>query len=455
MFVLGVCFAEESAWQSEVGAKSGPTATTAFKVNDYGALSDGNTDSTAAIQKTIDACSAAGGGVIEFAPGQYVTGSLVLKSNMEFHLAEGVELLGAETDEAFPVRPTRAAGVEMDWPAAMLCVFEASNVKITGPGKINARGKRWWDKFTAARPEYEKKKLRWAVDYDIGRPYLLQIFKSNNVTVDGVTLIESPFWSVHVCYSEHVTVQNVTVRNNDRGLGPSTDGINIDSSRYVLVQHCDVDCNDDCYTLKSGMNADGLRVNKPVEYVFIHDCISRKGHGVITIGSDMSGGVRHIEVARMKGIGTNEGIRLKSARVRGGVVEDVLIHDIDMENVPRPIVINLDWFPQYSYPVLPDDPAEIKPHWHKLAEKVPAEKGMPHFREVTLRNVEAVGAKTGIFVNGLMEAPAEAFHLENVHVHSAEPGTVTYAKDWTLNDVTIEAANGKSVIVKECEGVNF
>ena len=351
-------------WQKQVGAIAQPKATQQFFVNDFQATPDGRTLCTKQIQQAIDACTDAGGGNVEFHPGDYVTGSLFLKSNVNLHLAKGVRLLGAQEAEDFPIIHTRAGGIETDWPAAMLNVRNQQNVSITGEGTIDARGKRWWDRFWAAVPEYERKGLRWAVDYDIGRPHLVQIYQSHDVTVQGVTLMNSPFWTLHVVFSQHVTVDGVTICNNVAATNsPSTDGINVDSSAFVLVQNCDVDCNDDNYCFKAGMNADGLRVNIPAQYSLFRNCVARRGQGVITFGSDMSGGIHHVEAVGMKGIGTDNGIRFKSAAIRGGVVEDVFIHDVQLENVGTAIEMVLNWYPQFSYPKLPADadrhPADV------------------------------------------------------------------------------------------------
>ena len=165
---------------------------------------------------------------------------------------------------AYPIMPTRVAGIEMDWPAALINVYQQPNVRISGKGTIDGNGKIWWDKYwKMRREEYEPKGLRWAVDYDCQRPRLIQIYKSSDVRLEGLTLKRPGFWTVHICYSQQVTVDGVTIRNNTEARGPSTDGIDIDSSSGVTVQHCDIECNDDAICLKAGRDADGLRVNRP------------------------------------------------------------------------------------------------------------------------------------------------------------------------------------------------
>jgi Glycosyl hydrolases family 28 len=440
-------------WQDHVGAARHPAATRRCSPNNFGARGDGQTPATKAIQAAIDSCSSAGGGMVEFAAGRYVIGSLFLKANVDLHLAAGVELLGAEDDDAFPMVHTRAGGIEMDWRAALLNVRDQQNVSITGPGTVNARGSRWWKKFWDIVPEYQRKGIRWAADYDISRPHLVQVYESRDVTLQGLTFEDSPFWTVDIAFSRNVTVDGVTVRNNISGKGPSTDGINIDSSAFVIVQNCDVDNNDDNFSFKSGMNADGLRVNIPVEYSLFRHNVARKGMGVITFGSDLSGGIRHVEAEDMQGIGTDAGIRFKSARIRGGVVEDVVVHNVRLEDVGTAIVADLNWFPQFSYPQLPAGEAEPPPVWRILTTPIPADRALPHFRNITITDVRATNSRTGIRVVGIPEAPMEQVILKRIHVEAVKAGSIENARDWTFEDVSITGQDGSPVVVKNSSNV--
>ena len=224
---------------------------------------------------------------------------------------------------AYPIMQTRVAGIEMEWPAALINVYEQSGVRISGKGTIDGDGKIWWDKYRKMRrEEYEPKGLRWAVDYDCQRPRLIQVYKSSKWIWRGCTLKRSGFWTVHICYSRKVTVDGVTIRNNIDGHGPSTDGIDIDSSSDVLVEHCDIECNDDAICLKAGRDADGLRVNRPTENVVIRDNTVRAGAAGRHVRQrnfrrhPRRGGVPAARVGTV-----SNGILFKCASTRGGTVE--------------------------------------------------------------------------------------------------------------------------------------
>src|SRR5205085_5763996 len=346
-------------WVKDVGARRDRKSKRTFSVNSYGARGDGLSNSTASIQKAIDECARAGGGVVIFMPGQYVTGALFLKSNVSLRADSGVTRLGSQEDADYPSIWTRVAGIEMKWPAALINVNEQKNVKISGGGTIDGQGKKWWDRYWSLRREYEPKGLRWASDYDAERVRLMVVWKSSDVTVENLSLKRSGFWTVQVVYSDHVTVDGVRITDNR---GPSTDGVDIDSSAYVLVEHCDIDNNDDDICLKAGRDADGLRVHRPTEYVVVRDNLIRRGGGVLSFGSETSGGIRKVVAYHNRGVGTSEGIRFKSAKTRGGFVEDVLIRDLKMENVPLPFTFTLNWNPSYSYATIPKDVKNVPPH---------------------------------------------------------------------------------------------
>ena len=440
-------------WVKEVGARREPKRHRIFSANFYGAAGDGVTNSTKAIQRAIDACSKAGGGIVTFKPGGYVAGAIFLKSNVHLRIDEGVTLLGSQNDEDYPSIWTRVAGIEMKWPAALINVNDQKNVKISGGGTIDGRGQKWWDKYwNMRRNDYEPRGLRWAVDYDCERVRLMVIWKSADVTVENLKLKRSGFWTVQVVYSDHVTVDGVKISDNG---GPSTDGVDIDSSSYVLVENSDIDNNDDTICLKSGRDWDGLRVNRPTEYVVIRNNITRRGGGVISFGSETSGGIRKVVAYSNRGLGTSEGIRFKSAKTRGGIVEDVLIRDIKMENVPLPFTFTLNWNPSYSYAALPKDLKNIPPHWIVMNTPVkPAERGLCEFRNITIENIEVVGARRIFSASGLPEKMISNVKWVNISAKGRESGFIEYASDWTMNNVKLQTPNGEPVKLSNCKNVD-
>ena len=329
--------------------------TPVLKVNDFGARGDGLTLDTGAIQAAIDRAALVGA-TVRFAPGVYLTGSLFLKSGVTFLVEEGVRLLGSQSLDDYTLIQTRVAGIEMVWPAALLNVYRQRGVRVEGTGIIDGDGKVFWDSYWKLRREYDPRGLRWAADYDCRRPRLVHIYDSSDVRVCGLHLRRSGFWTVHVCYSRNVLISEVTVRNNEGDRGPSTDGIDVDSSQRVVVEKADIECNDDALCMKAGRDSDGLRVARPTHDVTIRDCVIRDAAAGVTFGSETSGGFHRINVSGLRVLGpTPIGILFKSARTRGGQLSDIQLWHIQLENVPTIFRVNLDWNPQYSYATIPAD----------------------------------------------------------------------------------------------------
>lgn len=436
-----------------------PISDREFDVSEYGAVGDGETRCTDAIQNAIDAAAEDGGGVVVLSDGTYLSGALFVASDVEFRIEEGATLLAVQDDDAYPNEPTRVAGIEMEWPAALLNVYAEENVRVTGEGTIDGNGEYWWNKFNDMRGEYEERGLRWAVDYDCERVRPVVAYESADVLFRDFTVQRQGFWAVTMTYCDRVHVDGLTVRGNVGGYGPSTDGINTDSSRNVLVENCDVDGNDDCLCIKAGRDADGLRVDRPTENVVYRDCVTREGGGLVTIGSETAGGVRNLEVYDITGEGTNTGIRFKSAKVRGGVIENVHFEGLEMDGVRTVFEWNLDWHPDYSYPTIPDDvpESEYEPHWETMTTPVePPEKGIPEFRDITVTDVTATNTgKDAFFVNGYAERPIHDVRFENVDVEAPDAGSITRAADWTMENVVVRTDDGEQVETGDCENVDL
>lgn len=442
-------------WIDQVGARTFPQGEAVFSANAYGAVGDAVADATAAVQAAIDACKAAGGGRVTFEPGIYLVGSLFIDGdNINFEVPRGTTLIGSQEIEDYRRIDTRVAGVEMEWPAALINVMNCSNSAVTGQGTINGRGKVFWDKYRTMRTEYDPKGLRWIVDYDCERPRGILISDCKDVTVRDIVLYQPGFWSLHILYSEHVTVDNVIISNNIEGRGPSTDGVDIDSSHHILVENSHINCNDDNFCLKAGRDSDGLKVNRPCEYVVIRNCVAGHGDGLFTCGSETSGSIRHIAAYNMKGLGTKYGLRFKSTCQRGGVIEDIYLGNIEMRGVRDPFVVDLNWHPAYSTSRLPAEyeGRELPAHWYKMLADVSPEEGTPKFRNIHFRNVEATGARTCMKVGGLENSTIEGFTFENVTLEGQDAGSVKRAENWQTDGLTIKAS-GKPLETADNQGV--
>ena len=419
-----------------------------LKANGFGAKGDTTTLNTAAIQHTLDEAGRTHG-TVTFAPGTYLTGGLFIPTGVTLDVPEGVTLLGSQHLADYPQKPTRIAGIEMTWPAALINVRDADHVAITGKGTIDGDGPIWWKSYWDLRATYEPRGLRWASDYDAQRPRLILFQNASNVTLGGgITLKRSGFWTVQILYSDHIILDTLTIRNNEGGKGPSTDGIDIDSSKNILVQHADIDVNDDALCLKAGRDSDGLRVNRPTENVVLRDSIIRRGAAAVTIGSETSGGFRNIEAYNLTALaGVGSGVLIKSAHTRGGWGENIRFHDMRFEGVPIPVHVTMNWNPSYSYATIPAniDPKTVPDYWTTLTTQVPEAQGLPHFRDVHIWNIHANGAKIAIQAAAYPNATLDNFKLDHLDIQAQTAGSIADSKDWTLADNTIQTTDGSKL----------
>ncbi len=430
-------------WMEEVGAHSFPPSEKIFNVKDYGAVGDAIAMNTEAIQKAIDAAEKAGGGIVTFQPGVYLTGSLFIGDNVNFNIPKGTMLMGSQNLEDYKYIDTRVAGIEMKWPAALVNIIDKKNAAITGSGVIHGKGKVFWDKYWTMRKEYEAKKLRWIVDYDCDRPRGILISNCENVSVNDIVLYQPGFWSLHILYSQYVTIDNVIISNNIEGHGPSTDGIDIDSSSHVLVENCSINCNDDNFCLKAGRDSDGLRVNRPCEYIILRNCVAGLGAGLVTCGSETSGSIRNVVAYNLKAEGTTYGLRFKSTTQRGGSIENIYLSNITMEDVKYPLTVDLNWNPAYSNSLLPEgyDMETLPEHWLKMLAQVDPKDGTPKFKNIYFNNVKASNATSCFRIGGIEESTLDNFVFNDVTFEGKDAGFIKYAKNWEFKDFSIKAPN--------------
>lgn len=443
-------------WVSKVGARKFSFKQSNYLVNKYGAVNDGKTLTTKAIQKAIDDCAAKGGGIVSFQPGKYLTGAVFIKTGVNFQVSKGVELLGSQDIKDYPEIDTRVAGIEMKWPAALINILKQNKASISGEGLINAQGKPFWDYYWNLRKDYDLKGLRWIVDYDAKRPRTILVESASDVIISDINVQQAGFWTVQILYSSYVTIDKITIRNNVDGHGPSTDGIDIDSSLWTLIQNCDIDCNDDNFCLKAGRDWDGLRVNRPTEYVVIRNCVARKGAGLLTLGSETSGSIRHVWATGLVGYGTGNALNIKSAKTRGGTVEDVYFGNITMHGGGNVIQVNPNWNPAYSYSTLPAgyNPDSIPPHWTKLLTHVePESKGIPKIQHINVFNIKATNVKKAINAIGFSETILRNFNLKNLNIAAETAGNIDFAQNWTFDGINIATTDGTKLKVENSEGV--
>ncbi|MFZ4166762.1 glycoside hydrolase family 28 protein [Brevundimonas sp. NPDC058933] len=425
-----------------------------FDAADFGAVGDGEAINTRPIQAAIDAAAGAGGGTVVLKPGVYMSGSLFVKSNVTLLIGRGATLKGLRDLAAYPMVRTRVAGIEMDWPAGLLNIYQQKNAKITGEGLVDGDGKVFWDSYWALRREYDPKGLRWAADYDCRRPRLIHVYDADAVEVSGLNLARSGFWTVHVCYSRDVKVSDLIIRNNLGGRGPSTDGIDIDSSERVLVERCDLSVNDDAICIKAGRDWDGLRVARPCRQVKIRDCIVRDALAGMTFGSETSGGFEEIEVSGLRiEYPVPLGIFFKSGHTRGGVINNIALKNIHLQDVATLFRVNLNWYPNYSYAEIPEGMTDIPDYWRALATPVPREQGIPRIRDVRLSDIKAVGGKMGFEAAAYEEAPLRDFTFDRLDWDVREAGSIANADNWRFRDCKIDTLDGTGPKVTASRGV--
>jgi polygalacturonase len=333
----------------------------AFEITKYGAVGDGLRDCTGAFREAIAACAAAGGGRVVVPPGRFLSGAIHLKSRVNLHVSEGATIaFSRDPGHYLPVVFTRWEGVELMNYSAFIYAFEQRDIAITGKGTLDGQAgpEHWWPwKGTKDQPAEATQLAARTKLIEMGargvpvaerifgdgsrlRPNFIQPYRCQNVLIDGVTIVNSPMWEIHPVLCRNVTVRNVSINSH----GPNNDGCDPESCADVLIEGCTFDTGDDCIALKSGRNEDGRRVNTPIENVVIRHCVMKDGHGGVVIGSEVSGGARHIfaEGCRMDSPNLDRALRIKTNSVRGGYVEHVYMRDCVVGQVSEAVVtVNL------------------------------------------------------------------------------------------------------------------
>jgi polygalacturonase len=328
-----------------------------FQITDFGAVGDGVTDATSALKAAIEACHSSGGGRVIVPPGEFLTGPVRLLSNVNLHISAGATLrFSTDPSRYLPVVFTRWEGVELMNYAPLVYAFEQQNLAITGSGTLDGQADplHWWpwksktgvesqtpDRtllFQQAAEGIPPEKRVYGAGHYL-RPPFLQMYRCKNVLIEGVTIRNSPFWVIHPVLSSNVIVRGVSVNS----LGPNSDGCDPESSTDVLIEDTLFDTGDDCIAIKSGRNADGRRLAAPSERIVIRNCQMRAGHGGVTVGSEVSGGVRDVfaECNTMASPDLERGLRIKTNAARGGFVENVFMRDTEIGQVGSAIDVDM------------------------------------------------------------------------------------------------------------------
>ena len=399
--------------------------------------------STSAIQLAIN--SAQQNDVIVIPQGRFLTGALFLKSGVSLHLNAGAQLVGSQDLADYPLINTRVAGIDMRWPAGIINIIDCENVSITGTGTIDGQGVIWWQRFwgdderSGMVGDYSARGLRWVVDYDCQRPRNILVFESQSILLRDFTSRESGFWNMHLCYSRHIAVEGVQISNS---AGPSTDGIDIDSCEQVRVERCIVSCNDDNICIKSGRGREAAQKARTARDIVIRGCTLNKGSG-ITLGSETSGGIERVLIADNAFNGTGVGFRIKSARNRGGFIRDITVQNLRLMDVRFPVLIQLNWFPQYSYgdqSNLSDKPE----HWRKLADGVEGDAGLTAVSGLMIKNMTAHRSDNkyfsrAFFIEGYPERPVAGLTLEGILIDATEFGKISGVDGLRFQNVQVTA----------------
>lgn len=444
-------------------------------ITEFGAVADGITLNTEAFDKAIKAVAEKGGGKVIVPAGLWLTGPIVLQSNINLYLEENALVLFTADHTQYPIVKTSFEGLETRRCQSPISALNAENVAITGKGVMDGNGDTWrpvkkdkmtanqWKKLVASGgvldesgriwypsegsikgamacknfnvPEGINTDEEWNSIRDWLRPVLLSFIKCKKVLLEGVTFKNSPSWCLHPLSCEDITINNISVSNP--WYSQNGDALDLESCNRALIQNSSFDAGDDGICIKSGKDEDGRRRGEPCQNVIIRNNVVLHGHGGFVVGSEMSGGVKNIYVDNCTFLGTDVGLRFKSTRGRGGVVENIHINNINMINIPNEGLI-FDLF--YGGKA----PGEGDGYNNPTEQKIPAvTEETPAFRDIFIKNVTAKNVGRAILFNGLPEMPIKNIHIENVTMSDAKDGVILNRADGaTLKNVKVITTKG-------------
>jgi hypothetical protein len=409
-----------------------------FEINVTETGAKQNILSTKAIQAAIDEVNRHGGGKVVIPPGTWLTGRIILKSNVNLYISEGANVnFSGNVDDYLPVVFTRSEGVELMSLGALIYANGQDNIALTGKGTLIGPAKDCEilqlrmkgsvvENYVSPSLPIEKR----VYDGKNGKPIFCPLFfgpiNCKNVFVEGVHFEKSIFWNIVPEYCENIIIRGATV--NSVGF-PATDGIDIESSKNILIEYCTLSCGDDCFTIKAGRGDDGLRVNKPSENIVIRYCLAKEGHGGITVGRETAGMIRNLYAHDCVFEKTQIGLRFKTRRPRGGGGENLTYERIRMN-------IN-----DYAFRF---DMLGSRQYVGEMADRYPARpvtRLTPVFRNISARNILVENARMFLNIQGIPESPVSNLLIENSDVHCKDLISVSDAKDVTIRNVHISVTN--------------
>ncbi|MBQ7265648.1 MAG: glycoside hydrolase family 28 protein [Firmicutes bacterium] len=419
-----------------------------YNILDFGAVKDGKTLCTKAINEALEKCSLEGGGKVYVPAGTFLTGPIYLKSNTELHLEAGATLLFTDDITQYEVVDSRWEGVLRKCYASLINAYNEENISLTGRGTLDGQGEFWWKLFRNKENEYP-------------RPKMIAPYECKNVLIRDLTLKNSPSWTINTILCDNITIDNITIKNPYDS--PNTDGIDPESCSNIHISNCHIDVGDDCIAIKAGTEDTEERV--ACKNIVIENCTMVHGHGGVVLGSEMSGSIVNVAINNCVFENTDRGIRLKSRRYRGGVVEDIRVNNVIMENVLCPFIANLYymWGPRGQDPDVCDkNPAPV-------TKDTPAFRRL-HFSNMTCKNVNASAG----FFYGLAEMYVEDCTFENIYISisdNAKPGIpamlvgaeevkekgffLCNTRDIKFNNVTVVGVDGPAFEIENSENITL
>jgi polygalacturonase len=403
-----------------------------YLVTDFGAVGDGKILCTAGIQKAVDTCARAGGGKVVFPAGRFLTGPIFLKSHVH----------GSTDFAKVPSIAGRWEGIDRTVYASMFTGLDLENISITGRGTIDGQGEEWWKAFRVVSEMRRKlglldrepenppgSPLQWS------RPRMINLYRCKNVLIGGLTVLNSPSWNIHPVLCDDVIIDQVTIISPEEG--PNTDGIDPDSCRNMRISNCYISVGDDCITLKSGYKFQKTERNLPSENIAITNCVFGRGHGGVGIGSETSGGVRNVTVSNCVCEGTDRGIRFKTARSRGNVVENFRAVNFAMRGVGDAVSVTMLY--NASDPRTPQ----------------PVNEGTPTFRNIHLSDITASDVKRAVLIEGLPEMPIQGISIRNLVADGGAGITCSNVHGLTLDNIQVRAEKGPAMEITGVRGLEI